>query len=50
MDKGDRTDFKSLTELEDSLASRIEEGLREMKIIEDGKLSSKSARAFLDEI
>lgn len=35
---------------EDSLTSRIGEGLREVKLIESGKLPAKSAKAFLDEL
>lgn len=35
---------------DDTLVSRIGEGLREMRLIEEGKLPSKSARAFLDEL
>ncbi len=35
---------------EDSLTSRISEGLREVKMIEQGLLPSKSAKSFLDEL
>lgn len=35
---------------EDSLTSRIGEGLREIKLIESDKLPAKSAKAFLDEL
>lgn len=35
---------------EDSLTSRICEGLREVKMTEEGKIPVKSARAFLDEL
>jgi antitoxin (DNA-binding transcriptional repressor) of toxin-antitoxin stability system len=35
---------------EDSLTSRICEGLREVKDIIDGKIEAKSAREFLDEL
>lgn len=33
---------------EDSLTSRICEGMREVKLIESGKLSAKTAQEFLD--
>ena len=35
---------------EDSLTSPICEGLREVKMTEEGKIPVKSARAFLDEL
>lgn len=35
---------------EDCLTSRICEGLREVKAIEEGRLQSKSARDFLNEL
>lgn len=35
---------------EDALTSRICEGLREVQLIESGKLPAKSARSFLDEL
>jgi len=35
---------------EDSLTARICEGLREVKLMIDGKIPSKSAREFLDEL
>lgn len=35
---------------EDTLTSPICEGLREVQLIESGKLPAKSARSFLDEL
>ncbi len=35
---------------EDSLTTRIAEGLREAAMIETGAMTAKSARAFLDEL
>lgn len=35
---------------EDTLTTRICEGLKEVQLIESGKLPAKSARAFLDEL
>lgn len=35
---------------EDSLTSRICEGLREVKLMESGIIPSKSAKSFLDEL
>lgn len=35
---------------EDSLTTRIREGLREAKMIEEGQLPAKSARTFIDEL
>ena len=35
---------------DDTLTSRICEGLREVQMIESGKKPAKSARAFLDEL
>lgn len=35
---------------EDSITTRISEGLREVKMIEKGNLPSKSARSFLNEL
>lgn len=33
-----------------SLTARIREGLQEVKLMESGKLPSKSAKSFLDEL
>lgn len=35
---------------EDTLTTRICKGLREVKLMEEGKMPSKSARSFLDEL
>lgn len=35
---------------EDSLTERICKGLQEVKLMEEGKISTKSARSFLDEL
>lgn len=35
---------------EDSLTSRIKEGLSEVKLMEEGKSPFKSAKSFLDEL
>ena len=35
---------------DDTLTTRICEGLKEVKMIESGKLPAKSARTFLDEL
>ncbi len=35
---------------DDSITTRICEGLKEIKLIESGKLPSKSARSFIDEL
>lgn len=35
---------------DDTLTSRICEGLKEVKLIEEGKVPSKSLRSFIDEL
>lgn len=35
---------------EDKLTGRIEEGLKEVKQIKEGKMSAKPARKFIDEL
>lgn len=35
---------------EDTLTERICKGLQEVKLMEEGKISTKSARSFLDEL
>lgn len=35
---------------DDSLTTRISEGLKEVQLIETGKLPAKSARSFLNEL
>ena len=35
---------------EDTLTTRICKGLREVKLMEEGKMPSKSARSFLNEL